>query len=225
MTSSFTNMVLAARFLGFLQAPDAYRNMCRRLASIGADILEKNPPALANIAKRNFRRAVFLGDGSRLGAAREGALKMLEMTAGRVSTLSETYLGFRHGPMSFAGDDTLFVCFFSSHEARRPYQADLLRELNRKQLGLAKVIVGDEIPQDLIREGDIVVDCEGLAEAGDENAPVLDVVVAQLLALFRSLEEGLQPDSPSQSGVIHRVVEQFPLHFPPGIEPVGIERA
>jgi len=38
------------------------------------------------------------------------------------------------------------------------------------------------------------------------------VVVAQLLAFFRCLEEGLQPDSPSEGGIINRVVEKFPLH-------------
>lgn len=225
MTSSFTNMVLALRFLGYLDAPDAYRQTCSLLARMGGDILRKSFAMLAKTAKRNFSRTVFLGDGARFGATREGALKMLEMTAGRVSTLSETYLGFRHGPMSFADAATLVVCFFSSHPARRPYQADLLRELDRKQLGLAKVIVGEDIPQDLIREGDVVVKCDGLAEVGDENAPVLDVMVAQILAFFRCLEEGLQPDSPSQSGIIQRVVEQFPLHYPAGIEPIEAERA
>jgi fructoselysine-6-P-deglycase FrlB-like protein len=39
---------------------------------------------------RTFPRVVFLGSGSRYGAAREAALKMLEMTAGRVTTMSET---------------------------------------------------------------------------------------------------------------------------------------
>jgi tagatose-6-phosphate ketose/aldose isomerase len=33
------------------------------------------------------------------------------------------------------------------------------------------------------------------------------IVFPQLLALFRSLAEGLQPDAPSPGGVIHRVVQ------------------
>jgi tagatose-6-phosphate ketose/aldose isomerase len=36
-----------------------------------------------------------------------------------------------------------------------------------------------------------------------------------LLAFFRCLKEGLRPDSPSETGVIQRVVESFTLHdFP-----------
>jgi tagatose-6-phosphate ketose/aldose isomerase len=38
------------------------------------------------------------------------------------------------------------------------------------------------------------------------------VVVGQLLAFFRCLDEGLRPDSPSANGVIHRVVQPFTLH-------------
>jgi hypothetical protein len=51
-----------------------------------------------------------------------------------------------------------------------------------------------------------------LAKLGDENSPVLDVILGQLLAFFRSLKEGLQPDSPSIDDVINRVVEGFNPH-------------
>jgi len=40
------------------------------------------------------------------------------------------------------------------------------------------------------------------------------VVVGQMLGFFRCMREGLQPDSPSESGVINRVVQSFTLHFP-----------
>jgi len=106
----------------------------------------------------------------------------------------------------------LVVCFVSSDPRLRAYESDLIRELDRKELGLAKVIVGENVPARLCRQGDTVIECPGLAEIGDENAPVLDVIVGQLLATFRCLEEGLRPDAPSESGVIHRVVESFPVH-------------
>ena len=47
---------------------------------------------------------------------------------------------------------------------------------------------------------------------GSEDDVTIHVVAAQLLAFFRCLEEGLMPDSPSEDGVISRVVEKFPLH-------------
>ena len=212
MTSSFTNLALAVRFLGMRHAVGRYRGLCGQLSRACGELLASAPDELARGAGTGFRRAVFLGSGSRFGAARESALKMLEMTAGRVGTLCETYLGLRHGPMSYIHEDTLVVCFVSSDARRRAYEADLIGELDRKRLGLAKVMVGEDIPAGWRRPGDTAIECRGLAEIGDENAPVLDVVVGQLLATFRCLEEGLHPDAPSASGVIHRVVESFPVH-------------
>jgi tagatose-6-phosphate ketose/aldose isomerase len=91
---------------------------------------------------------------------------------------------------------------------------DLLQELDRKNLGLSKLIVGETIPDRALRKGDVAIECPGLAELGDEEAATIDVVVAQLLAFFRCLEEDLRPDSPSEDGIIQRVVGKFPLHTP-----------
>jgi tagatose-6-phosphate ketose/aldose isomerase len=212
MTSSFTNLLLAARFIGMLERPDEYRKVCGRLSLITKELIRSNFDILAKIAAADFRRAVFLGSGPRFAASREAALKMLELTSGRVTTLCETYLGFRHGPMSYAQDDTLIVCNLSCDSTIRAYELDLLRELDRKELGLSKVIVGENIPNSVVRKGDVVIECRGLTQLGDEETPTVYVVVAQLLAFFRCLEEGLQPDSPSEGGIINRVVEKFPLH-------------
>ena len=214
MTSSFTNLLLAARFLGMLEKTEEYRRLCEGLSEITRDLVRSNFDILAKIASADFRRAVFLGSGSCFAASRESALKMLELTSGRVTTISETYLGFRHGPMSYAQDDTLIVCYLSCNPTIRAYEMDLLQELDRKKLGLSKVIIGENIPDSVVRDGDVVIPCRGLAELGDEEGPTVYVVVAQLLAFFRCLEEGLLPDSPSQGGIINRVVEKFPLHAP-----------
>lgn len=212
MTSSFTNMVLAGRFLGLREQPERYQSICGELSEVALGLIRDHMGSLSTVAKAPFQRAVFLGTGSRFGAAREAALKMLEMTGGRVSTMSETYLGLRHGPMSYVHADTLVVCFLSSEPTRRAYEADLLRELDQKGLGLLKVVVGEAVPRELLQERDLVVECKGLAPLGDENVPVIDVIVGQLLAFFRCLEEGLRPDSPSEDGVISRVVQTFVLH-------------
>ncbi|MGB6686644.1 MAG: hypothetical protein WBE76_02245 [Terracidiphilus sp.] len=212
MTSSFTNMVLAAAFLGMLRTPDQYVALVQGLAQRAEELLCTHIDTLAGVARRDFYRVIFLASGSRLGAARESALKMVEMTTGRVLATSETYLGLRHGPMSAVHPDTLIVCFLSSHPVVRAYECDLIRELIDKQLGMAKLIFGEGIPPDLARDEDVVIDCSGLARLGDENMPVLDVILGQLLGFFRCMKEGLQPDSPSSNGVINRVVQEFKLH-------------
>jgi len=214
MTSSFTNLLLAVRFLGMLERASEYRALCERLSQTASELIHSKFDGLARIAAAGFRRAVFLGSGSRFAASREAALKMLELTAGRVTTVCETYLGFRHGPMSYVHDDTLIVCLLSSDRTIRAYELDLLRELDRKKLGLLKVIVGENIPESAVRNGDEVIECRGLNELGEDDDLAIHIVVAQLLAFFRCLEEGLLPDSPSEEGIINRVVEKFPLHAP-----------
>jgi len=212
MTSSFTNLMLAARFLGLLERPEAYRKLCTTQSRICRDLISARFDVLSRVAASEFRRAVFLGSGTGYSASREAALKMMEMTAGRIATVSESYLGLRHGPMSFIHEDTLIVSQLSSDPLTRAYELDLLAELDRKKLGLCKVIVGEHVPESARRAGDEIVNCPGLAELGDDDGAAAFVVVAQLLAFFRCLEDGLRPDSPSEGGVINRVVESFPLH-------------
>jgi D-galactosamine 6-phosphate deaminase/isomerase len=213
MTSSFTNMVLAARVLGRTADVAGYRAEGSALAHAGAQILLRDSDGLAAAGRGGYGSAVYLGTAGRYGAAREAALKMLEMTDGRVKTFPETYLGLRHGPMCAIDDDTLVVCFLSSDPVARAYEADLVRELARKQLGSRRVIVGREVPRDLVSGRDVVVDLPARPGLGDdEGVPILDVLVGQLLAVFRCLSLGLRPDMPSDDGVINRVVEEFALH-------------
>ncbi len=214
MTSSFTNLVLAVRCLGMIDSLERYRHIVVKLSQAASDLLRSHLGTAAKIAAINFRRAIYLGSGPRLGCARESALKMLEMTAGSVATLCDSYLGFRHGPMSFAHSDTLIVCFLSSDPILRAYECDLLGEIDDKGLGLMKVIVGSFVPTEAARKNDVIIECSGLSEIADDDSTLIHVIVGQMLAFFRCLEQGLRPDSPSENGVINRVVQSFKLHLP-----------
>ncbi|HOK44597.1 MAG TPA: hypothetical protein PLA43_00545 [Bryobacteraceae bacterium] len=217
MTSSFTSLVIAGRSLGLLHEPDRYLRIVEHLARAAKEILLRHTDSLAQVARSGFRRAVYLAHGCRLGAARESALKMLEMNAGRVPTMAETFLGLRHGPMCLVDSETLVVCFLDTEPVARAYEEDLLEELNAKGLGFSKVIVGENIPPHLVSDNGTAIEIPGLGALGDANAPVLDVLTGQLLAFFRCLEEGLKPDMPSD-GVINRVVNEFPLHRAMGMK-------
>lgn len=210
MTSSFTNLVLAGRALGWLGDPAGFQALTAALSTAAGLILEQ-ADALRAVAAWRSRRAIFLASHCRFGAAREAALKTLEMSNGRVMTAAETFLGLRHGPMCAIEEDTLVVCFVSQDATARAYELDLIAELNRKRLG-RKLLVGAGVPGSLAAEGDIVFETGGAQPFRDCDAPLLDALVGQLLGYYRCLEEGLQPDAPSTDGVIHRVVESFRLH-------------
>ncbi len=214
MTSSFTNLLLAGRALAWMQQLDMYTERARRLAALASRVIERDADGLAALARDGFSSAVYLGSGVRFGSARESALKMLEMSAGRVKTTAETFLGLRHGPLAAVDADTLVVAFLSCDATVRAYECDVLRELERKGLGRRCVLVGDGIPADLLLSDQIAVEAPGLAALGDDEAPLLDVLVGQLLAFFNCLHLGFRPDAPSQ-GVLTRVVEEFSIHRSP----------
>jgi len=118
--------------------------------------------------------------------------------------------------MSALRKETLLVAFLSSDPLVRAYEADLLRELTRKSLGVRRVIVGAEVPPDLVAgEHDLVVDTGPLPPASNGALTLIDALVGQLLAFFRCRAAGFQPDSPSAGGVITRVVSEFEIHRRP----------
>jgi len=209
MTSSFTNLAFASYGLS---GDTEYIASVDRVAAATRSLLSNDVERLARFAGTGFRRAVYLGSGANFGAAREGALKMLEMNAGRIGTIAETYLGLRHGPMSYVNRETLVVCFVSGDPVVRAYEADLIKEINRKQLGAVKLLTGPVVPPELVNENDVVLEEPAVSALHDGYTAVRNVVVAQLLGFFRCRAEGLRPDSPSDRGVINRVVESFTLH-------------
>lgn len=211
MTSSFSNLLLAGSGL-LRDTTDALRiDAQAQLSQNVRRVFDLHGDAIAEIAQRDMTSAVYLGSGGGIGVAHEAALKMLEMTGGKVITLAETFLGLRHGPMSAVHPGTLIVAFLSSDVTVRGYEIDLLRELSRKGLGLGKLIVGEGIPTDLLDERDVSIELEGLAAYGEVPTLLADVVVGQLLAFFRCLQLGDTPDTPSQ-GVLTRVVGEFVIH-------------
>jgi tagatose-6-phosphate ketose/aldose isomerase len=211
MTSSFTNLLLGGTALLQRTRAAIDERVIEQAASNARKIFETSSDALAVLAERDMTSVAYLGSGPSFGAAREGALKMLEMTGGRVVTMAETFLGFRHGPMSFVNPSTLIVALLSPRADVRRYELDVLRELTRKQLGMAKLVVGPDVPPDVLGTHDVYIDT-AFTGAGAETVAVLTHVVAtQLVAFFRCLQLGCKPDTPSE-GVLTRVVEDFAMH-------------
>lgn len=213
MTSSFTNLLLAGWLL-LGDRPDRLEHV-DRLASAGARILARAPMALRDVVRRT-RRILYLGTGTSVGAGVESALKMIEMTAGAVATLVESFLSVRHGPMAAIDPGALVVLFLSDDSVPRAYEADLVEELERKALGGRRVLVGRHVEPSCVRPGDLAVVWDDVPPPTGDLTCVLHVLVGQWLAFWRCALEGLRPDAPSRADVITRVVAPFRLHPPPG---------
>lgn len=196
MTSSFTTMLFAA-----LSVFDPQGDLAR-LPGL-ADALDALLPQFTDAARRAPvpGRIVFVGAGALSYAAREAALKLMELTAGKVAALWDSSLGFRHGPKSFVQDDTHIIVFTSGDAHAARYDADLAAEL-RMQFPAARILtVG--------AGGDISLPMPD----GDVWAVPLVVAFAQVLGVVWSDRLGLNVDDPfAGKGTLSRVVSGVRLY-------------
>ena len=212
MTSSFSNMVVFGQCLAHADDLDEYEEILQRLVRAGKSFLPIAADGAAELAKGSFTKACFVGSGPLKAVARESALKLLELTAGKILTMSESALGLRHGPMAALDKETLFVCFLSGDRRIQRYEKDLLEEIGNKRLVRSRIVVAgdDACGRTAFGEG-----CLAPAvpfAAPDDYRPPLDAILGQLLGLFFSLRWNLQPDCPSPNGAISRVVQNVSIH-------------
>jgi tagatose-6-phosphate ketose/aldose isomerase len=211
MTSSFTAMVLAAQFLASID-DEGFPGIVLAASSAAERFLEEASKIAKELARVPFRRVCFLGSGALGAVARESALKVLELTAGRIATMSETFLGVRHGPLSAIDQSTLVVGFLSSDHLRSAYEIDLLQEIAQKKLGRETVVVAPAHDPRTKAVSTRVLSLGVEPELPDEYRPLYDIIFGQLLGLFFSLKLGFLPDTPSPSGAINRVVSGVKIH-------------
>jgi tagatose-6-phosphate ketose/aldose isomerase len=212
MTSSFSNMVVFGQCLAHADDLGRYEQVLLQLIHGGKSFLPIAADCAAALAKEPYAKACFVGSGPLRAVAKESALKLLELTAGKVVTLSESALGLRHGPMAALDQDTLFVCFLSGNRRVQEYERDLLEEIGNKRLVRARVVVaGSGVPAINSFAEHSLAPAGALAVADDYRAPV-DVIFGQVLGLFFSLRWKLRPDCPSPNGAISRVVQNVGIH-------------
>ena len=205
VTSGYSNLVLAGlalrHGLRLEQVIDDVSGVTRQaLATLDA--------SARRVAARPTTRVTVLTSPALFGAAREASLKVLEMTDGAVVTLPETFVGVRHGPMTFLREDELVLCLLSSDLQLRRYEEDLLFELRAKKLGRIVAIVSAPLDPSLADEI-VFANAPGLPDA--LRTP-FEIVYPQLLAYHLSLGLGLNPDVATARGVINRVVQGVRVH-------------
>ncbi|MBV9697967.1 MAG: SIS domain-containing protein [Gammaproteobacteria bacterium] len=206
MTSSFTAMLLATALAFELVEPEDVRGLAR----LGPAVMGAWEPRLSAMVESGFQRAVFLGSNVLKALAREAALKLLELTDGRVVAIGESPLGFRHGPKTILDGSTLVVMLLSSDAHTRRYDLDLLAELRREALAGTVLAVSSTAGEGA--EAELIVPVGARGVRGDLLLCLPYAMLAQSLALLRSLSLGLAPDSPHAAGTVSRVVQGVTIH-------------
>ena len=211
MTSSFTNMVVAGQALAFHGASGDYEPILNELVRMGRSLLGPAAALAEQLAKHDDRRVCFLGSGALRGVAQECALKVLELNAGRIATLAESFLGVRHGPLSFLNQETLVCAFLSGKESAQRYELDLLGEIRSKRLAKDLLVVSPSTAEEVQSLADHVLALDAPVGFPDDCRPPVDAIVGQLLALFFAIRNGIRPDTPS-AGAISRVVSHVEIY-------------
>ena len=134
-------MLLTA--LSIFDAVSDARNNMHQLAEHAEAAL----PALAKqfLGSQVPSPVVFVGFGPMAFAAREPALKVMELTAGKVPAIWDSTFGFRHGPKSFGVSGSPIYVLRSAGYPATEYEADLVEEL-RVQFPEAKTMpIGETV--------------------------------------------------------------------------------
>ncbi len=211
MTASFSSMLLTGLLIANYQRAEELNGEIRILSEYGDKILNEYTENLKEVSKINFDRAVFLGSGTNKGIARESHLKLQELSDGKVICKYDSFLGFRHGPKAVVNDKTLVVYLFSNDQYVNRYEYDLVKAINEGRKPAYTIGITEKKIDDLDMSLQIVLSNNG-NNLSEEILSAALVLPAQLIGFYKSINLGLNPDSPSADGMISRVVEGVNLY-------------
>lgn len=204
MTNSFSSMLLATLLI-FDTTIDNKKEIVDKVSAIAKETYDR-AEEIEKMVNFDFDRVAYLGSGPLGKLTKEARLKILELTAGEVTTIFDTSMGFRHGPKSYINDNTLVVSFVSNNDYTRKYDLDVLDEIEAD--GISKKIIA-VTNESMGRDYEFVLKSEGLDDA---YLSVAYIVIAQIIALITSLRVGNTPDNPSKSHTVNRVVKGVTIH-------------
>jgi glutamine---fructose-6-phosphate transaminase (isomerizing) len=186
MTQSFTNMLYALQLYSARISRDM--DLLRELKQIPSlmDKVIGQVDELKQVAENEkFENFIFLGAGVYNGLAREATLKLKEMTQTQCESYSN--LEFRHGPISIVNEETVAIVFTMNETMK--FDRLLIQDICNH--GGYTIAIGDI--EDETFADKVVNISSGLS---DLNKTVLLMPVLQMLAYYRAIKLGLDPDNP-----------------------------
>ncbi|MGL4570093.1 MAG: SIS domain-containing protein [Clostridium sp.] len=211
MTSSFSCMLLATLLAFDLENLEANKSIVESIADKGDFILDNKWEDVKELVDLNCERVVYLGSGILKGLCQEMALKNLELTSGKVITVSESVLGFRHGPKSIINDNTLVIFMNSTDEYTNLYDMDLIREINGDNGNHKLAVISYKKNEELNSLCDKYLEIDGV-QVPEVYTIFNYMLFGQMFGLFSSLHLGISPDNPRPDGTVNRVVQGVIIH-------------
>ena len=206
MTGSYSGMLLTGLMMAHIRQKQKIKEQVNLITKAAKNILLNDLSILKNVAEKDFKRAVFLGSGNLFGTATEAALKLQELTDGKIICKTDTYLGLRHGPKAVINEQTLVVYFLSNDDYVMQYEQDLINAMNEGNNAMLCMAISEGYK--IINNVDTQISFGITGEKINEDfLTVCSIIAGQLLGFYKSLQLGLSPDNPSVNGSISRVVQ------------------
>lgn len=213
MTSSFSSMLLAVLLVFHLEELDAMYLKLKDVMKCSEKFLSTSYSRIETLVNTyDFKRIVYLGSNTSKGIAQESALKMCELCAGKMDTIFDTPMGFRHGPKSVIHEKTLLVFYMSDEVYTRQYEIDVVKEVWQERKGNKILVVSSREDELLKNISDYSIFFENQNSMENSWLGLEYILVGQLLALYKSIKEKNTPDHPCINGEVNRVVKGVKIY-------------
>ncbi|MEO0563549.1 MAG: SIS domain-containing protein [Chloroflexota bacterium] len=192
-TRSFSNMLLLTLSYCYAAAGRDLSEGFKALPRHAASVISKNQSLIETIGSdTSIEQYYFLGSHANYGIASEGMLKMKEMSL----SYAEGYhfMEFRHGPMSMVNDKTLIIGLVSRRSAAK--ELAVLREMQKMGARILAVVPGE------VGGGEFNATVTLPPDLSDIERVPLHLPVIQMLAYYRTLAKGLNPDTPANLNMV-----------------------
>lgn len=209
MTGSYSCMALTALLVFSPADQDQKAAWVETIARLGQDVLDRED-AVQALVDLDFERVIYLGSGGFYGVAHEAQLKILELTAGKVATMYESPLGFRHGPKSFIDEKTVVILFSSNDAYTKKYDIDLLNEVAGDEIAAATLAL-TSTPIEGTQASTFVL-AEGASDLPDVFLTFPYIIFGQTFSVMAALKCKNLPDTPSPTGTVNRVVQGVTIY-------------
>lgn len=211
MTSSFSCMLLATLLIFDIDNLNETKKYVDIVVKQGNYILENRWQDVQELVNLDAKRVVYLASGVLKGLVQEMCLKNLELTSGRVVSLSEGVLGFRHGPKSIINDETLVIFMNSTNKYTNLYDMDLIREIHNDVGNHKLAVISYTKNEELNGLCDKYIEIDG-KEIPEVYTAFNYMLFGQMFGLFNSMRLGISPDNPRPDGTVNRVVKGVIIH-------------
>lgn len=211
MTSSFSSMLLTGILVFSKDLEKRYESI-QNAINLAEKELENSYEKVKALANQDHKRIVILGSGALSGLAQELSLKIMELSAGKVVSVSNSTLGFRHGPKAIINEETIIFDLVNEDCYAKQYDSDLLEEmyLDKK---------ADKLVAYCLKENEKIKN--NTHELFALNVDVEDKLVTsifvytvygQMYSFFKSQYLGNTTDNPFPTGEVNRVVKKFQVY-------------